>query len=100
MNSNIRHFNISFKTVAIILVLAIFATLIPAGGLIVSYTEEPYSSFLDPDVFDLSDYPDTSEAGEMLQSGRVSEYERLALEKLGKPATVENINPYRRSDVS
>nr|MCR5056853.1 hypothetical protein [Clostridia bacterium] len=100
MNSNIRHFNISFKTVAIILVLAIFATLIPSGGLIVSYTEEPYSSFLDPDVFDLSDYPDTSEAGEMLQFGRVSEYERLALEKLGKPATVENINPYRRSDVS
>ena len=66
----------------------------------VSYAEEPYSNFLDPDYFDLSDYPDTSEAGEMLQSGRVSEYERLALEKLGKPATVENINPYRQSDVS
>jgi len=66
----------------------------------VSYTEEPCLSFLDPDVFDLSDYPDTSEAGEMLQSGRVSEYERLALEKLGKPATVESINSYRRSDVS
>lgn len=104
MISNIRHFNIGFKTVAIILVLAIFATLIPTRVLTKVYAEGSGATLPGSDYAVLSEYPETPEgdygSGEILSNNRYAEYEQLALEKLGQPATVESIDPYRRSDVS
>ncbi|MBQ7444862.1 MAG: hypothetical protein IJS71_02845 [Clostridia bacterium] len=104
MDNNIRHFSIGIKTVAIVLVLAIFATLIPTRIFSNVYAEESPATLLDPDYTALPKYPETPEGdpvpGEISYPDKLSEYEQLALEKLGQPATVENIDPYKRSDVS
>ncbi len=97
-----RH--IGLKLIALTLVVTIFATLLPAR-----FTTDVYAeSALDPFELvngDLSipEYPVVEESGSEPEGSAHSklfeEYEQTALEKLGTPATVENIDPYKRSDV-
>ncbi|MCR5694656.1 MAG: hypothetical protein K6G89_06765 [Clostridia bacterium] len=93
MDNEFRHFNIGFKAVAIVLVLAVFATLIPTRIFIDVYAEDPGATLTDPDYAALSGFPETTES-EYESDGitlpdKSDEYEQLALEKLGQPATVE-----------
>lgn len=104
MDNNNRQFNLEFKAVAIVLVLAIFATLIPARVCTNAYAEEPSTTLLDPDCHVLSEYYANSEdriaTTEMSQNDRFSEYEQLLPEKLRQPVTVAEIDSYKRSDAS
>ncbi len=102
MNS-IRHFNIEFKAVAIVLVFAIFATLIPTNVFANVYGEEHAANLPKQSYHTSSEYyatpGDEFATGGIVKNDKSSEYEQLLLEKLGHPATVEDVDPYKRSDV-
>lgn len=98
-----RHFGL--KLIALTLVVTIFATLLPSRLVTRAYAESAADStdFLNSDYSYLP-YPESNESGaepkQSKRSGLFAEYEQLALEELGKPATVEDVAPYKRSDVS
>ncbi len=93
--------NTGIKTIAVLLIITVIATLLPTRMVIWAEDGvEPQTMPLD----DLSDYIEggksSSEFEEYTRSNMFDEYEQIALEKLGKPATVEDVYPYKRSDVS
>lgn len=98
-----RHFGL--KLIALTLVVTIFATLLPSQLVTRAYAESAADStdFLNSDYSYLP-YPESNESGaepeQSKRSGLFAEYEQAALAKLGKPATVEDVAPYKRSDVS
>ncbi|MBO7504456.1 MAG: hypothetical protein J6U38_08825, partial [Clostridia bacterium] len=98
-----RHFGL--KLIALILVVTIFTTLLPSRLVTGAYAESASDStdFLNSDYSYLP-YPESNESGaepeQSKRSGLFAEYEQAALAKLGKPATVEDVAPYKRSDVS
>ena len=94
-----RH--LGLKLIALLLVITIFATLLPQR--MVFWAEESdIPQMISPEAE--FDFPDNSEPDSeperINRSDIFDKYEQLALEELGKPATVEDIDPYRRSDVT
>ena len=102
MSTANKHFGL--KLIALTLVITIFATLLPTQLVTRAYAESSSNSsdFLNSD-FSYLDFPETEESGtdpeHTNRSDLFAEYEQAALEKLGKPTTVEDIDPYKRSDV-
>ncbi len=97
--------NIGFKLVALLLVVTIFATLLPSKLVTRVYAAESTSDsqFLLDFEYPLADITETdvfaTEPNISDRSIVFDEYEQIALEQLEKPTTVEEIAPYRRSDV-
>ena len=94
-----RH--LGLKLVALILVITIFTTLIPRH--MVFWAEEndapqtdfPASGY---EFLNISD-PDSG-TEQINRASFFDEYEQIALEELGNPSTVEDVDPYRHSDVT
>ena len=96
---------IGLKIIALMLVVTIFATLLPSRLVSKIYAESA-SDQAGSLYFDRS-YSGHTEDGEVTdeperteRSALFDEYEQTALEKLGKSVAVEDVDPYRRSDVS
>ena len=93
--------NTGIKAIAILLIITMIATLLPARMVI--WAEDGVV----PQTVPIDDFTGYFEEGnsafepeESTSSGLFAEYEQAALAKLGKPATVEDVAPYKRSDVS
>ena len=100
-NMTTANSHLGLKLIALLLVITIFATLLPQR--MVFWAEESdIPQMISPEAE--FDFPDNSEPDSeperINRSDIFDEYEQLALEELGKPATVEDIDPYRRSDIT
>ena len=103
MNTVNRHLGI--KLIALLLVVTMFATLLPSKLVSKVYAAESISDpqlFLDS-AYPFADFTETNvseiDPDKSNRSNIFDEYEQIALEKLEKPTTVDDVAPYRRSDV-
>ena len=99
MTATNKHFGL--KLVAIALVVTIFATLLPQRQVFWAEGTDAPQMFSTDAGLDFTESIDPYNGQEQTdRSDTFDKYEQAALKELGKPAVIENIDPYRRSDVT